>query len=149
MSSSEFYQIQKIEGTISLISHDHMNFAVSDRGKALEAVALTEVVKLVATVIRFSISNFIFKQFVVVDGCTENELPWELRNNTRKIRLSQFLTQKELAKKYGCSRQNLSKFEQGDFTSVLTSLKSLRKIATLLNVTLLDLMKGVVFTKSD
>ena len=55
-----------------------MNFAGSDRGKALEAVALTEVVKLVATVVRFSIPNFIFKRFVVVDGCTESELPWEL-----------------------------------------------------------------------
>ena len=73
MRSSEFYQLQKIEGTISFISNDHMNFTVSDRGKAPEAIALTETVK--ATVIRFSISNFIFKRFVVVDGCTESELP--------------------------------------------------------------------------
>lgn len=77
------------------------------------------------------------------------EIKRRIGDNIRKIRLVQSFTQKELAKKYGSSRQNLSKFEQGDFTSVLTSLKSLRKIATLLNVTLLDLMKGVVFTKSD
>ena len=62
-----------------------MNFTVSDRGKAPEAVALTEVEKLVAVVIRFSISNFIFKRFVVVDGCTENELPWELWITLGKI----------------------------------------------------------------
>ena len=52
-----------------------MNFAGSDRGRALEAVALIEVVKLVATAIRFSISNFIFKRFVVVAVCAESELP--------------------------------------------------------------------------
>ena len=80
----------------------------------------------------------------------ENEkIKIRIGGNIRKIRLSQSLTQKELAKKYGCSRQNLSNFEQGHFTSVLTSLKSLRKIATLLHVTLLDLMKGVVPTKKD
>ena len=96
-----------------------------------------------------SYSELDFLKEISKKDVENEEIKRKIGENIRTIRLIQGFTQKDLAKKYGCSRQNLSKFEQGDFTSVLTSLKSLRKIATLLNVTLLKLMEGVVPTKND
>lgn len=93
-------------------------------------------------------------EIVFLDKFTESDATDEknkrkIGDNIRNLRRNRGFTQSDLAKKYGCSRQNLGTFENGTYENFLTSLKSLRKIATLLNVTLLKLMEGVVPTKIE
>ena len=94
-------------------------------------------------------------EFLSLDKVLDNEdenlkkaVLVKIGDKIRRIRQFQRLTQVELAKKFKCSRTYICKIERGDFFKIGISgyWNVLNKIAIALNVTISDLLEGVLET---